>query len=177
MELDIDNLSTKDGLKLITDKLDSLYLKDKAQMAYEAYDKFEKFRRPAEMSIKDYINEFERLLTKTKAYGTNISSDVQAYRLLNSANVSETQKQLVRATIAGDLTYDAMKLKLSRVFEDASVSSDYQAEGIVNIKTEIINETTAREHNNPDETFYGSARGRGGWKGPYNNTCLTPVWC
>ena len=29
-------------------------------------DASERFRRPADMSIKDYINEFERLLSKTK---------------------------------------------------------------------------------------------------------------
>ena len=50
LELDIDSLSEKDGLKLLTKKLDSLYLKDKAQMAYGAYDKFEKFRRPIEIT-------------------------------------------------------------------------------------------------------------------------------
>ena len=77
LDLDIDQLSNHNGVKIITDKLDTLYLKDKAQMAYEAYDKFEKFHRPADMSIKDYVNEFERLLNKTKSYGTSISTDVK----------------------------------------------------------------------------------------------------
>ena len=167
LELEIDDLSTENGLKLITDKLDSLYLKDKAQMAYEAYDNFEKFRRPVNLSTKDYINEFERLLSKTKSYGTKISSDVQAYRLLNSAKFSESQKQLVRATISGNLTYDTMKLKLGRVFEDASGSVESMSEGMVNIKSEIVHEASAYEPH--DEVFYGSVRGRGGWRGPYNS--------
>ena len=169
LDIDIDLLSADNGVKIITDKLDTLYLKDKAQMAYEAYDKFEKFRRSADMSIKDYVNEFERLLNKTKAYGTSISTDVQAYRLLNSASISEGQKQLVRATIVGDLTYDAMKLKLSRVFEDSTVSFEdtSDAASVINVKSEIINEATAWDSS--EETYYGSARGRGGWRGPYNN--------
>ena len=39
------------------------------------------FRRPSNMSIKNYIDEFEfeRLLNKTKKYGTSMSADVLAY--------------------------------------------------------------------------------------------------
>ena len=51
------------------------------------------------MSIKEYINEFECLLNKPKKYGSLMSSDILAYRLLKSANLEDTQEQLIRATI------------------------------------------------------------------------------
>ena len=60
-------------------KLDSLFLNDKVQTAYE---KFEKFERLSEMSMSDYMIEFERLLSKTKSHGTSVSSDILAYRVL-----------------------------------------------------------------------------------------------
>ena len=59
------------------------------------------------MWISDYIKEFERLLNKTKQYGTTMSTDVLAYRLLKSANLSETREQLAKATIK-ELKYDEM---------------------------------------------------------------------
>ena len=51
------------------------------------------------MSISDYINEFESLLSKTKQYGTSMSKDVLAYRLLKSANLSEIPEELARLTV------------------------------------------------------------------------------
>ena len=39
------------------------------------------------------------IMNKTKQYGTTMSTDVLAYRLLKSANLSETHEQLARATI------------------------------------------------------------------------------
>ena len=65
-------------------------------MAYETYAS-EKFRRPEKMSITEYISEFERSLNKTKKYGS-MSSDILACRLLKSANLEDTQEQLIRGT-------------------------------------------------------------------------------
>ena len=87
LELNISDIVKEDGVKIIIDKLDKLYLKDKAQSAYEAYDRFEKFQRSSGMNIKDFIFEFERLLSKSQSYGTTMSSDILAYRLLKAANI------------------------------------------------------------------------------------------
>ena len=65
LELEVaEQINNKDGIKNIVAKLDKLYLKDKTQSAYEAYDKFECFKHRINMSISDYLNEFERLLIK-----------------------------------------------------------------------------------------------------------------
>ena len=69
------------------------------------------------MSMKDYMIEFERLLSKTKAHGSNMSEDILAYRLLRSANISQHHEQLARATIS-DLNYQNMKLQLKKIFGD-----------------------------------------------------------
>ena len=112
-ELDVDEINSDNGVKNIAACLDRLYLKDKTQTANETYDSFERFRRPDDMTISDYINEFERLLNKIKRYGSDMSTDIPAYRLLKSANLSEQHQQLARATIT-ELTYDTMKTQLKR---------------------------------------------------------------
>ena len=136
LELDVSKISAKDGVKTIIEKLDSLYLKDKTQSAFEAYDSFEKFRRPSEMTINEYINQFERLKAKTESYKTQLSTDVLAYRLLKSANLSEAHEQLARATIT-DLTYDAMKAQLKKIFSHGEKSTS-KADGVDNIKSEPL---------------------------------------
>ena len=56
LELDIDNIAKAGGVLIIIAKLDNLYLKDKTQTAYKAYNKFEKFQRSYfDMSIKDFV--------------------------------------------------------------------------------------------------------------------------
>ena len=82
-----------------------------------------------------YINEFERLKSKTESYGTKLSTDVLAYRLLKSANLSESYEQLARATIS-KLAYDEMKSQLKKIFVDCSENSCKQSLGLDNIKTE-----------------------------------------
>ena len=44
----------------------SLYAKDMHSLAYMAYDKFQTFHRPVEVSMVDYLNEFERLYNQIK---------------------------------------------------------------------------------------------------------------
>ena len=121
LNLDIKEIKAKNGVESIVKALNKLYLKDKLQMAYETYDTFEKFRRPEKMSIKEYINEFERLLNKTKKYGS-MSSDILAYRLLKSANLEDTPEQFIRATVK-ELTYDDMQLQLKKIFGDLAKAS------------------------------------------------------
>ena len=123
LELDVAKISSDTGVAELLKKLDELYLADKVQTAYEAYDAFEKFHRPAEMSMSNFIIEFERLLNKTKHYGTIMSSDILAYRLLKSANVSEHHQELARATVK-ELTYDEMKDKLKKIFGQRSASEE-----------------------------------------------------
>ena len=60
------------------------------------------------MSIQAYLNELYKRLFKTKSYGTVMSDDILAYRLLKSANLSSYHEELMKATIP-DLQYDIMK--------------------------------------------------------------------
>ena len=122
LELDVASISANDGVKKITEKLDTLFLKDKTQSAFEAYDTFEKFRRSSDMSVSDYINEFERLKAKVESYKMVLSTDIMAYRLLKSANLSESHEQLAKATIP-NLTYEDMKAQLKKIFGDVSQSA------------------------------------------------------
>ena len=148
LELEVVKISAKDGVKNIIAKLDSLYLKDKTQSAFESYDAFEKFKRPSEMSISEYINEFERLKAKTESFKTVLSTDVLAYRLLKSANLSENHEQLARATIT-DLTYETMKTQLKKIFGDSS-RDHLPSSDLTNIKVEPVFEASA------EDSYYGN---------------------
>ena len=141
LQLPVDSLNCDDGIANVVKQLDKLFLVDKAQSAYQTYDSFEKLRRPSNMTMSDYINEFERLLNKTKINCTEMSSDILAYRLLKSANLSEHHEQLTRATIT-ELSYESMKLQLKKIFGDSSEMNKTSSTSSSQVKVEPIMEAS-----------------------------------
>ena len=120
-------MTAETGINGLLEVLDELYLKDEVYLAYEAYEAFENFIRPASMTINDYIIHFERLHNKAKGYKMEIHDGVLAYRLLNNTNISESHKQLIRATLP-DLRYTTMKEQLIRVFAKTVTTESVEAQ-------------------------------------------------
>ena len=108
LEIPVEELTAETNLNKLLEVLDELYLKDEVSLAYEAYEAFEKFVRPASMTINDYVIHFERLHNKAKGYKMEIHDGVLAYRLLNNSNIAESHKPLIRATLPDDLRYTTM---------------------------------------------------------------------
>ena len=87
LELGTEKVTGATGVKEILTCLDKLYLKDKTQSAFEALEAFEGYKRPNDLSMTDFCNEFQRLYNKTKSYGTTLSDNVLAFRVLKAAKV------------------------------------------------------------------------------------------
>ena len=88
----IADLNKDNGLDILINNLERLYAKNKKASAYLAYEKPESFKRPPEMNITDYINEFEPLYYGIQRYKMTLSAKVLAYRFLKSANLSALSK-------------------------------------------------------------------------------------
>ena len=114
LELDIDNIKGENGVQLILERLDALYLEGNIQIAYLAYQTFEIFQRPENMTMKNYLVKFEHLYTKIKDHKMELPDGVLAYRVLNSANLSNEQMTLCRAAMM-DLKYPEMVKQLKRL--------------------------------------------------------------
>ena len=129
--IDAGELAGEEGAKKVTDYLDKLFQKDKSTTEFEIYEEFEAYKRPYNLTMGEYINEFERRWKKTNSKGTALSQNVLAYRLLKSANLTDKDEQLLKATVK-EMTYDGVKDQLRKIF-----SGRVTEEGNVNIKTEI----------------------------------------
>ena len=93
----------------------SLCAKDYNALAYSAYDQFENIKRPDKTSIVDYINEFEYLNNKIRQFDIVLLTGVLANKVLNNANISSENKQLIRAP-AVTLTYENMIKQLKTIY-------------------------------------------------------------
>ena len=155
-EITLEDLSKEDGFETLLAKLDTLYLKDENNSAFEAYEAFEKYQRPGDMDMTAYMIAFERLYQKAKNFSFVLPDGVLAYRLLKSANLSSEHEQLARATLPS-LTYDNMKNQLKKIFNNNSTSVP------VSVKIEPTYNTT----HNEAETYYTRGGGSNSFRGGF----------
>ena len=169
--VDLEVLASDTGVDELIKELDKLYAKDETCTAYEAYETFEKFLRPGNMKMNEYVIKFELLYNKAKSHKMTIDDGVLAYRLLNSANLSENHKELVRATVK-EMKYNDMKDQLKKVFTHTSSHGPSQSQAPA-IKLETYyNESNTNEHpgnySNPSseglDTYYNKAEKKR-WRG------------
>ena len=151
-----DELNKPDGLDKLIEKLRELYAVSEDQAMFNAYEKFETFRRPETMNITDYINEFEQLNQKLISYKIELPPAILAYQLLKNANLPKEKRDLARATTT-ELTYNAMKKQIKAIYDlcvTKEASNDDQDEILVQ----------------SDNVFYsrGNWRNRGSWRGNRN---------
>ena len=110
------DLSSDTGAQKVIDELDKIFTKDVILDAYEAYENFETYKRSSN-SILTYIREFESLYKKVEAGGTILADHILAYRLINNAQLSERQHELLRATIP-KMTYANVIDQLKKIFKN-----------------------------------------------------------
>ena len=124
-------LCSANGMTELINKLDGLYDEDKDQTTYQVYDQFEKFRRTENMSMSDYLIQFELMYQKAKQYNNILTEPVLAYRLLKGANLSDEKQALARATCS-QWTYDILKLQLKKIFDHSTDNNpNFSSEGAV----------------------------------------------
>ena len=72
------DLNKDDGLNILINKLETLYVKDKKASAYIAYERFEIFWHLPDMNITDYLDKFERLYHEIQRFEMSLPSAVLA---------------------------------------------------------------------------------------------------
>ena len=119
LELTVEQIGGKDGLKKILDKLDGLYLPEDNQRTCAILEKFESLRRSPSMTMSSFIMEFERIHNQLKDYGCTYPDGVLAFRLMKSSGMSKEHEQLCRATVATDKwSYKTVKEQIKKIFND-----------------------------------------------------------
>ena len=153
--LEPNQITDKKGVKIIIDRLNKIYKKDELTQKYNAVEVFETYRQQPNLTIRDFLTEFEKRHHKNKSYGITISDEVLAYRLLKAANLPTRDEQLVKATIT-ELKYDSVKSKLIKIFSDNSDAPTPELNDI-HIKTEPVYHTQSYPEDNAfDQTSYAN---------------------
>ena len=131
-------------------------MEDGSSPAYEAYKKTEKFSRPHEISLSDYVTKFEQLHQVAENHDMEVLDGVLAYRLLNNANLPGEKIQLIWAT-ANKIKYKIMKEQLKKVFTRLSLGkrSRQEAAKLEQCDSFYTQNFVKREHN--ENILYGKS--------------------
>ena len=100
LELDTAVLYSEDGMKKLYEKLDTLFLEDINQSAFQAYKTFKNYQRPPGSSLEYFLIEFGRLVAKLKDFNILLPEPVLAFRALKSANITKDNEKLAKATVS-----------------------------------------------------------------------------
>ena len=159
----VEELKGKDGTEKLMSKLRDLYAIDNEQRIYQAYEEFENYTRSDNITMTDFLNEWERRYNQLRAREIELPDAVLAYRLLKSANLSSEKQALVRATVS-KLTLENMKKQIKAIFDSSAISGLSEQACAIKLEDTMFTETK----DDCEEVFYSRnrfARGRGGFRG------------
>ena len=134
LEIDDTIISRDDGVDAIINSLNELFKKGSTITNHQALEPFETFKRHSDMFIQAFLNKFYKRLFKAKSFGTIMSDDILADRMLKAASVSNCNEELIKETIF-DLQYDLIKDQIKKTFSDASRQVPAKNEDVI-IKNE-----------------------------------------
>ena len=117
LEIPVADLNKDDGIETLITALDDIFLLNKVDQAYAAYSKFDTFKKSGNITMSDYIIEYERLYHQCTKHGMAMPDAVLAFKLLDNSNLSPTERQLA-LTAANDLKFETMKGALRRIFNN-----------------------------------------------------------
>ena len=83
-----EDIAKDTAVDVILEHLKRFFGKDESVTTFELYEQFESFKRPEEMTIGEYCDEFDRRLKKLQATGTQLPEPILVFKLLKSANLS-----------------------------------------------------------------------------------------
>ena len=163
MRVDKTKIKAKEGLAYLLTELDKHFKEDDTQCIFLAIEEIEKFIRPTEMKISDYISEFYRRNNRLKELlgaGKEVYHDgILAYRLMSQANLNDHQKQLIKAAMGSTaLSFATVEEAMKRCFGDSVIYTDggHANSGVSTSGLLQVKQDPATFYQNRED-FYGSA--------------------
>ena len=153
LKLGVDKIGSDNGVKLIIDELDKLFLADKNTRMFEVLEKFEQYKRPTDVSIPQFISEFQDLQSRVEEFKITYPTEVLGFKVLQAASLTNEQERIVKATIAtGSFNFDSVIDQIKKVC--GSYSNESNELPIIKQENSGIPSFYENESHHPDH-FYG----------------------
>ena len=164
----VEDLQSKDGVKILLEALDEFYIPDKLRHRIEVFDKFSTHRRNDDTCIIEHIQKFMKMFKEYKSLTTTPYDDsTLALQLFTSCNMSEEDKKIVSAQMEEPPSSKNVSNILKRVFSSSRKINRAVNQDTVNQDTEDSHATLYARHNRRGSTNQTPRNNRRAV--PYNN--------
>ena len=166
-EMSKETLNSDGGVDELIKFLDPWYKRDELSSAYETWAAFDHYRRGENSSIEEYIVEFDRLYIRAKKRGMKLPESVLAFKLLDFAGISNTEKQLVLTAVdysKQDQIFKSMAASMRKFLGKQSVTQRGIPGEAISVKTEPVFATEKigySRSNGNNGKYYRGGRPRG----------------
>ena len=93
-------LAVDNGVEILLKHLDKWYKRDEMSAAYEAWTRFDSYKKLNDESMEKYILEFVKRNTVLGKYKVDIPKSILAFKLLDSAGLEVKDKQIVLRAVS-----------------------------------------------------------------------------
>ena len=110
-----DRLKSSDGIKILMEALDKVFLPDKPMRLFNANNKLKETKRNSETKVHDFIIDFDNARFEAELEDLKYDDSLLGLNLLDQCKISKEKQQLVMSGLT-EVTYDGVKKKLQTIF-------------------------------------------------------------
>ena len=156
---------------MLLQHLDKWYKKDEMSAAYEAWTRFDNYKKEKEITMEKYILEFVRRNAALGKYNVSIPNCILAFKLLDCAGLEVKEKQIVLTAVSfseSDKMFESMQQALKKFFGSQEVLSLGARSGDSTSETPTVAVKCEPVFNTEEVNVVTRRRGRGGFRGRGN---------
>ena len=86
-DIKVEEINNNNDVKIITDELDQIFLEESADESYRVYSNFINYKKSKEITISEYVLDFEHLYKNLIEYRLKLPDPVLTFKLLDGANI------------------------------------------------------------------------------------------
>ena len=86
-DIKAEEINNNNDVKIITDELDQIFLEESADESYRVYSNFINYKKSKEITISEYVLDFEHLYKNLIEYRMKLPDPVLTFKLLDGANI------------------------------------------------------------------------------------------
>jgi len=167
-EVNIEELANGDGMEVLLQHMDKWYKKDEMSAAYEAWTRFDSYKRGKEDTMEKYILEFVKRSAVLGKYKVSIPKCILAFKLLDNAGLEVKDKQIVLTAVSfsdPDRMFDSMQQALKKFFGSQEVLSLGAVSGSSGSEIPAVVVKSEPVFNTEEVNVVTRGRGRGRYRG------------
>ena len=150
MHVPKDQLKSKQGMKLLLEQLDRVFIPDALQRDYAVHHQLYRMVRSPERRVCDFVNDFADQYLKFQQTNNSLPEKTLAFMLLSACNLNTDKVQLVMSGLPKVITYIEMQDQLKRIFSTEVLANNGEQLNSQGSSDILLNKnaTSVREDNN-----------------------------